>query len=96
MDGKAIGYLLIIGLAWCPWLLFNEKVLGGDRVFSGIGMLIPILIWFFSLAIFYGRSGSAALQSGIEIIVGKISIALLLLIMVPLLLANMVGIDFSW
>ncbi len=35
-------------------------------------------------------------QSGIELLVGKISVALLLLIMVPILLANLVGIDFSW
>ena len=94
MDGKAFGYLITIGLAWLPWIFFNKKVLGGVSAFSsGIDIVIPILVWFYCLAMFYGRSKQGSEQSGIELLVGKISVVLLLLIFVPVFLANMVGID---
>ena len=92
MDGKAFGYLITIGLAWLPWIFFNKKVLGGVSAFSsGIDIVIPILVWFFCLAMFAKRTGQQ--QSGIELIVGKISVGVALLMTVTVLLANLVGID---
>jgi len=55
MDGKAFGYLITIGLAWFPWIFFNEKALG-NAFFpdNRIMLVIPILAWLYCLAMFCG------------------------------------------
>ena len=76
MEYQKVRYLITIGLAWFPWTLFNEKILG-NAFFpdNRIMLVIPILAWLYCFPVWliHGKSKSSL---GIDDVFGFIGFGL--------------------
>jgi len=49
-----VGYLITIGLAWFPWIIFDKKILGNDDIHIWT-MILSILAWMFCMVLWVMR-----------------------------------------
>jgi hypothetical protein len=66
-----MGYLITIGLAWFPWLLFDKKILGND--YDNGMLFFSVVVFLGCMAAWYGRLANN-ISIPIEDVFGKIGL----------------------